>query len=221
MTTNISQFRGDVQPDVIGCPVMVVDRAINDAIIQLCKDAHLFKKAFEHSVDASEDVDTTDNDAIEIDLSSYVSVTLRPYTVLELKIDGVPWNATFMEIENDVEDISMYQPGNTKLFNFPDTGTIKLYPMDTTDDVTVWLKMAWLPLRTMTTIDDFIFNDYNQAVAAYAKWLLMRQPGKAWSNLELADYHLSEYSRKAEEAKIEILQGKNFGDMRVKSMRLF
>ena len=58
MATNISQFRGGVLPAVIGCPLLLVDQAIADAIIQLCKDAYLIKKSFEHSVDASVDVDT-------------------------------------------------------------------------------------------------------------------------------------------------------------------
>ena len=73
----------------------------------------------------------------------------------------------------------------------------------------------------MTTVDDIVYNDHRQAVEAYAKWLLMRQPKKQWTDLVLADYHLSEYSRKMEEGKIEILQGKSFGSLRPKSMRFF
>ncbi len=221
MTTLISQFRGDVLVEVIGCPPNIVDQAVADAIIQTCKDASLFVKAFEHSVDASEDVDTSDNDSITIDLSDYVSDTLRPWTIRELKIDGTPWATEWLELENDMEDLSLYDIVSTKFFNFPDRETMKIYPMDTTDDVKVYLKIVWLPLRTMTLIDDFIFDDYHDAVEAWAKWKLMNMPKKQWTDISLATLKLSEYSRKMEDAKIEKMMGKTFGSMRPKSQRFF
>jgi len=219
--TNISSFRGGVLSEVIGCPPLIVDQAVVDAIIQLCRDASLFVKSFEHDVDASADVDTTDNDSITIDLSTYVSDTLRPITVKELKIDGAKWETTEKELENDVADISLYGITSTKFFNFPTIGTIKIYPMDTTDDVAVYLDMVWVPLRTMTSIDDFIFDNHREAVEARAKWNLMNQPEKKWTNIDLAMLKLSEYSRKMEEAKIAKLMGYTFGSMRVKQMRFF
>jgi len=221
MATNISQFRRGVLSHVIGCPIPAVDAAVVGAVIQLCKDIALFQNTFEHSVDASADVDTSDNDSIEIDLSDYVSDTLRPHIIKELQIDSVPFSISYLDLDNDVDDISTYEIVNTKFFNYPDVGTLKLFPMDTTDDVLVYLKIIWIPLRTMETVDDRIYNDYNQAVEAYAKWFLLSQPRKTWTDIALADYNLSIYSRKMEEAKIDILHGKSFGSMRPKKMRFF
>jgi len=221
MTTAISQFRGGVLSEVIGCPPFIVDQAVVDSIIQLCNDASLFAKSFEHSVDASADVDTTDNDSITITLADYVSSTLRPIRVKELKIDGSIWETTEKHLENDVEDLGLYELTNTKFFNFPATTTIKIYPMETTDDVTVYLDMLWVPLRSMTTIDDFVFDDYREAVEARAKWYLMNQPQKKWTDFNLAAAKLAEYSRKMEEAKINKLMGKTLGSLRPKSMRFF
>ena len=221
MTTAISAFRPNILSDVIGCPRLVVDQAIADSIVQVCKDAAIFQLSFEHDVDASTDVDTADNDAITIDLSDYVSDTLRPDDIRELKIEGTVWETFYKELENDVEDLTLYQISGTKFFNFPTIGTMKIFPMDTTDDVRVYLDLSWLPLRTMTTVDDRIYNNYRQPVESYARWLLMSQPNKQWSNIKLADYHLAQYARTVEEARIQRMQGFTYGSMRVKSQRLF
>ncbi len=205
----------------MGCPRHIVTNAIVDSVIQVSKDAILFKKAFEHEVDADVDVDETDNDSITIDLSDYVSETLRPYNVLELKIDGTPWDTSEFYLESDVDDIGLYEIQGTKFFNFPDTGSIKFFPFDTTDDVTLFLNMSWLPLRTMTTVDDSIYDDHRQAVEAYSKYLLMRQPNKAWTNLRLAEFHMDIYRSEMGEGKIRQMMGKTFGSMRVKAMRFF
>ena len=221
MTTAISAFRPNILSDVIGCPRLVVDQAIADSIIQVCKDAIIFQQAFEHDVDASVDVDITDNDAITIDLSDYISDTLRPWDIRQLKIEGTVWDTFYKELENDVEDLSLYQISGTKFFNFPGVQSIKIFPMDTTDDVRVYLDMSWLPLRTMTTVDDRIYNNHRQSVESYARWLLMSQPNKQWTNVKLADYHLAQYSRTSEVERIQRMQGFTFGSMRVKSQRLF
>ncbi len=221
MTTGISAFRRGVLPSVIGCPPFIVDQAVVDAIIQLCKDINLFQRAFGHSVDASADVDTDDNNSIEIDLSDYVTDTLRPHLVKELKIDGADWATSYLTLGAFDEDFSLPEIVGTKYFNYPDIGTFKMFPMDPVKDVFVYLKFIWIPLETMTTVDDIVYNDHRRAVEHYAKWYLMSQPKKTWTDLALADYYLSKYSEKMEEGKIEILQGKTFGSLRPKSMRFF
>jgi len=315
MATNISSFAGGVLPDVPGCPPPIVAQAVVDSIIQLCKDASLFKKSFEHWIDAPNDVDTTDNDSITITLTDYVTATYRPHTVYELKIDGNQWNTHHYELENQVNDLTLYQIEDTKFFNFPSTTTMKLFPIE--DDATVegvsfdfvdgdvivaadtiteathgldtglpiqlsttgtlpsgltaattyyvirvdantislattyanavagtaiditaaagggthtltsrrtnllYLELVFLPLRSMTDVDDVIYDDHRIAVEEHAKWLLMRQPEKAWSNPKLADYHYGEYAAKMEEAKIRKLQGFTYGSMRPRSRKLF
>lgn len=221
MATSISEFRGGVLTDVIGCPPFIVDQAVIDAIIQVSKDAVLFQQSFEHEVDASADVDTADNDAITITLTDYIDASLRPTTVQMLKIDGNDWGTSFLELLNDVDVLSTYQISDTKFYNFPLTTTIKIFPMDTTNDVLVFLDLALVPLRTMTTVDDRIYNDHRVAVEEYAKHLLMMQPKKEWSDSNLAEYHLAKYSRHMEEGRINRLHGFTFGSLRPKSQRFF
>lgn len=221
MTVNISEFRGGVLTDVIGCPRHIVDQAVVDAIIQVSKDAVLFQQAFEHPVDASADVDTADNDAITITLTDYIDASLRPTTVQKLQIDGQDWGTAYIELLNDVDDITIYQISDTKFFNFPLTTTIKIFPMDTTNDVLVFLDLALVPLRTMTTVSDIIYNDHRVAVEEWAKHLLMIQLKKEWSDPRMAEYHLAKYSRQMEEGKINRMQGFTFGSMRPRSQRFF
>jgi hypothetical protein len=312
---DISAFRGGVLPAVIGCPPFVVDQAVVDAIVQLCKDASIFEKSFEHWIDAENDVDSTDNDSITITLTDYVTATYRPHTIKELQIDGSGWNVFHKELSNNVDDLSLYQIDDTKFYNFPSTSTMKLFPIDDTatvegdtfnfvdGDVSVaadtitetahglatglpirlsttgtlpaglatattyyvirvdadtiqlattyanavagtniditaaagagthtltsrrtnvlYLDMAWLPLGTMTTVDDVVYNDHRMAVEEYAKYLLLRQPEKAWTDLALSARHMGEYARHMEDAKIRKIQGFAFGSPRIRSQRFF
>ena len=221
MATNITEFRPWIRTDVIGCPINIVDQAIRDAIVQVCKDVNLIQKSFEHEVDADGDVDATDNDSIEIDLSDYVSETLRPYSIQELKIDGSIWSTLYKEFENDVDDLDLYSVSNTKFFNFPDVGTLKLFPMDLTEDVKVFLDIHWIPLRTMTTIDDVVYNDHRKAVEEWAKYILMEMKGEKWYDKDEAERKLRNYSREMENGKIHRLYGYTKGSLRVKSLRYF
>lgn len=223
MATNISEFRADIIPDIIGCPPIAVDQAVVKAIIQLCKDAQLFQQAFEHSVDASADVDTDDNDAITITVTDYLAAAWKPERIRDLKIDGAAWDTSYFDLENDVDDMDYYTISGVKFFNFPSVTTIKIFPMDTTDDVLLFLNLDLVPLETMTSIDDKVYQDLTnrQAVESYAKYLLLRQPRKEWTDPAMAEFFLSRYSEKMETAKVKRLHGLSYGSLRVKSLRFF
>jgi len=315
MATTIATFRGGVLAAIPRCPPPIVDQAVVDAIIELCKDASIFEKSFEHWLDAENDVDSTDNDSITITLTDYVGTSYRPHMVKELKIDGEGWYVAHKELETNVDDLTYYEISGTKFYNFPSSTEMKLFPIDddaTTDgdtfdfvdadvsvaadeitetnhgldtglpvrltttgtlptglatgttyyvirvdadtislattyanaiagtaiDITgaagggthsltsrrtnrVYVNMVWLPLRSMTQVDDSIYNDYRAAVEEYAIYLLMRQPNKDWTNPAEAPAHLSEYAAQMERAKIRKLQGYAYGSLRPRSGRFF
>ena len=75
-------------------------------------------------------------------------------------------------------------------------------------DATLYLQLAFKPIIGISTIDDFLFEDHHEAIEAYAKWVLMSQSGKKWSNLKQALYEGDRYTEKTGMARIEITQGK-------------
>ena len=218
MATNISEFSKRVQPEVMGCPRVMVDRAVIDAAIMFCEDTLVLERAFEHDVVIA-DVDTADNNAVTVDISDY-SITEKPLSIVEFRIDGGKWEVSHLELQNDLDDISEIAIIDTKFFSFPSDTDIKFLDIEARDQ-RFFIKLAVCPLITMATIDDFVFRRWHSAIEAYAKYLLMKMPEKEWTNYELARFNLSIYNDGMARAKIVKDRGFVKGSQRVKSVRFF
>lgn len=219
MATAITTLSNRVQPDVIGCPRPVVDNAVIDAIIKFCEETHIIEQAFEHDV-VTADITAADNDSVNVLLTTYVSATLRPIVVTEFRIDGVIWETSYLKLLNDLDDLDEIDIVSTKYFNYPDRTHIKFLGIEAKDQ-RFYIKQAYAPLTTITTIDDYIYDRYHKAIEARAKWELMSMPGKDWSNGALAVYNMGLYRDGIAEAKSILAHGFTKGNRRVKSQRLF
>lgn len=219
MATNITEFSKRVQPDVPGCPKLVVDNAVIDALIQFCKDTHYLEKSFEHDVVAADIVDL-DNDSVNVLLTTYVGATIRPILLTEFRIDGTKWEAQKINLLNDQDDIAEIAIQGTKFFTYPDRTHIKFYDIEAVDQ-RFYIKQVYVPLTTITTIDDDIYDDHHETVEAWAKWKLMSMPKKDWSDPANAAVNLGLYNDGMASAKIKKDQGMVKGSTRPKSMRFF
>jgi hypothetical protein len=158
MSTAITVFSNRVQVDVIGCPRPVVDNAVIDGIIRFCEETHIIEQGFEHDVESA-DVDTGDNDSVNVDLvnDGGVSSNLRPVALTEFRIDGKIWGAAYIELLNDLDDLSEVEISDRKLFTYPDRTHIKFFGIDE-EDQRFYIKQAYAPLTSITTIDDYIYD---------------------------------------------------------------
>jgi len=224
MATNITEFSKRVQPDVIGCPKQVVDNAVIDAIIKFCEDTHVMEKAFEHDV-VTADIIAADNDSVNVNMETYLAVapatmTVRALVVTEFRIDGSLWETSYIDLENAMGDIADISVVGTKFFTYPDMTHIKFYDI-TAQDQRFYIKQAYAPLPSITTVDDDFYYRWHKGIEAQAKWELMSMPKKDWSNAALAIYNLNQYNGWVASAKIKKDQGYTKGSMRVKSTRWF
>lgn len=219
MSTAITVLSNRVQPEVIGCPKTVVDNAVVDAIIKFCEETHIIEQAFEHDV-VSGDITAADNDSVNVLLTTYVSATLRPIVITEFRIDGVLWETAYLNLLNDLDDLDELYVSNTKYFNYPDRTHIKFYGIEA-EDQRFYIKQAYAPLTSITTIDDYIYDRYHKAIEGRAKWELMTMPGKDWSNGDLALYNNKMYRDGVAEAKSIVSHGFTKGNKRPKSQRFF
>ena len=224
MTTAITEFSKRVQPDVIGCPKQVVDAAVVDAIIKFCEDTHVMERGFEHDV-AAVDINTADNDSVNVNMETYFAVapatmTIRPIVVTEFKIDGLSMNVQQIDLANVVDDISEHTIQGAKLFTYPDRTHIKFYDI-TAEAQRFYIKQAFAPLTSITTVDDLFFDRHRKAIGAGAKAELMSMPGKDWTNPERASHFRKIYTDGAVMATIRKEQGFAKGSTRPRSMRWF
>lgn len=218
MTTAITALSKRVQPDVVGCPGQVVDNAVIDSIIRFCEDTHVMFKTFQHDV-LSTDVDDTDNYSVSIDLTDYIE-DVRPLLILDFKIDGARMGAEYIELLNVQDDISTLEPQGGKLFTYPDRTHLKFYGLAEVDQV-LFLKIAFAPTTSITTVSDDFYDRWHKPIESGAKWELFSMPKKDWTDLALAEYYEGLYNSGVSHAKITKDQGRVKGATRVKSLRWF
>jgi hypothetical protein len=224
MTTAITEFSKRVQPDVMGCPKQIVDAAVVDTIIKFCEETHVMERAFEHDV-AAVDIQTADNNSVNVNMETYFAVapatmTIRPIIVTEFKIDGSPMNVHQIYLANVVDDISEHTIQGAKLFTYPDRTHIKLYDI-TAEAQRFYIKQAFAPLTTITTVTDEFFDRYRKAIEAGARAELMSMPKKDWTNPERAHYFRGVYTDSLVISKTRKEQGFAIGSTRPRSMRFF
>ena len=222
MSTNITEFSYRVAPEVQGCPLALINLKVVDAIIQFCKDTHVLKYGFEYAI-LSTDVDTADNDAVTLDLSTISGdpyANKRPHSVIEVRIDAAPVNVQHAEMSTDITNLDNIRHSSQRFFNFPSSTTVKIFPLEE-QDATLYLKVAFKPVKGITSIDEFMFEDYNEAIEALAKHTLLDQIKKPWSNPQQALKEWGKYTEKMGEAKIDVILGHTQKSITVQSKYIF
>ncbi|MHC4417203.1 MAG: hypothetical protein ACYSU6_01310 [Planctomycetota bacterium] len=222
MATNITEFSYRVAPEVQGCPLALINLKVVDAIIQFCKDTYVLKYAFEYAI-LSTDVDTSDNDAVTLDLSTISGAPYtnkRPHDIIEFRIDTAPFKVQHAEMSTDITNLDNIRYSSQRFFNFPSSTTIKIFPLEAQDQ-TLYLEIAFKPVKGITTIDDFMFEDHNEPIEALAKYDLLDQKNKPWSNHKQALEEWDKYAEKMGRAKIDVVQGRTQKSTMIQSKYIF
>lgn len=207
MATNLSQFRNNILPDVPGCPFFTIDKAVRDAAIKFCEDTHILEKAFE-----IEDIDYTgisasDNDSLTFDLTTYFTDYI-PIKITQFQVDGADFEGQKKILLNDNSNLTGIQIKSTYFFNFPTTTTMKIFPFTDIDaNFDLFINLAVKPTSTVATLDDILYEDWRDAIEAYAKYILQKTPKKPWTDLEHAAINKKYYQGEMGRAKIRVSDG--------------
>lgn len=202
--TLITEFKNLVAPDVMPCPEPIVNREVMSTILDFCKKSNVLQREFELTV-YSDDIDSDLQDSIDFDVSEYAG-NLRPVAVLELMVDTTAYIPRKRDIRNTLTNFTYVKDDNYKYFWIPNNYTIRLFDM-ATGDSNVWMRISLKPLRTVTEVDDFLFEDWSEAIVAGAKWKILSMPGKDWTDQNTAQYYRSEWKKYLSQAKQETLKG--------------
>jgi hypothetical protein len=226
MAIPVSQFRNRISRHVPGCPIPVIDKMVIEAAVQFCEDTLLLSKAFEIQDVLYTAINTGDNDSVVLNIYSWddtgdVAIddvggavfdedyaAFDPIVVTELKINQSPYPCSKREFENDVTDI---QTDGYKFFNFPTQFQIKLFPLnefyDSQKDFDVFLRIAVKPTLTCTVIEDALYNNYREAIAAHALSVLHSMPQRSWTDLAQAEIEIARYQHEMGRARIRMEKG--------------
>lgn len=216
MATTISSFRKHVLPDVPGCPNFMIDDAVVDGIQQFCIDTLWLEKAIEDEDIDYTTIDATDNDSIEVDLTSYVT-DITPYSFTRFQIDGADYDLEYLNLVNDNSNLDQITKTGVKFYNLPDQDTIKIFPFtDQAANFDLYLKIVFKPKDGITSIDDVFYDDFRDAICGYAKSKLQRIPKKNWTDLEQANINAQTYRSGMGKAKIKHSYGRVTGTASIK-----
>jgi hypothetical protein len=175
-----------VIPEVIGAPEPLALNAIRNSVIEFCEKSLVL---------------TRDHDPITI-LPNIVDYDLEPpdgYLVVKVQqawLDDQPLTPLAPDF---VREASVYN----RLFETYEAApsTPKYYLQKDERSITVWqlpdkkytngltMRVALKPTRASTEVEDVVFEDYVETIAAGALMRLMMSPGKAYTNPDLAAVH--------------------------------
>jgi len=212
-TTNITEIKNLVLPDVLSCPEPIVNREVLTVILDFCKKTNILQREFELSIDEG-DIDTDIQNCIDFDISEH-SRNLRPVVLLEMMIDGVlyvPFKRNIRNTLTNFEHITgaagtpVHSDTRFKYYWTPNNHTIRVYEMDANMS-TIYFKMSVKPLRDATVIDTDLFEDWSEALVAGAKERILKQPGKVWTDLEASFIYKREYRKYTSQAKKAAISG--------------
>lgn len=219
MSATLDQFFPWVLPSVPGCSDLLAQQAIRQACIEFCNRTDLVQR-----------VTTADATAAVQDY------TITPPTDMILsRILSVGWQGTLLSmvspdvVNNDLALRGVAIGTATPLTGDPrwafqktpadsDAG-FSIYPIpDTTVTLGLTVKASYAPTNAAATVDDALWNDYVEQIAAGAMARLMMMPGQTFSSKSGALYKI-EFERAIERGRHQKNTGSLAADKRVMPVR--
>lgn len=200
MATNITEWIPKISPAVSLCPNQVIKEAIVNTCRNFCQKTQLWDNNALTAIDVKDGTadyaltsalgDIAGIDAVELD-----GTPISPATVEELDRLNTLWRQTVT--------------ARSSWYIFGMADSIKLvYEPD--DDITggleVWVSLK--PLKTATTVQDFLYRDFEECIEFGAKGELLLIPGMPWSNLQLGGYFTINYEAARDTAKLKKFTGR-------------
>lgn len=203
----LADFYPLVLPEVVGCSKPVALNAIRFAVEQfhaktLCKRAVLA------------DITTV------ADTAEYALVLPADYVLhkmLHVHLDDEEITAIGMDDRDGIDPYWKTTTAQPVWFYLPDTKNIGLF-LTPDGAYTVSCEAALKPASTATTIDDWLFDQYREVIAAGAKYRLMSMLNQPWANAERAMSYANEFGNGVSKAGFASNRGHTRAQKRTRSV---
>jgi hypothetical protein len=190
--TAFTGFLSEVMPYVPGCPQPMIINAIRNATIQLCQESSWYT----YTPAAINVVATTSEYALtppagtlvsDILWAAYNDTPLEPKTEVQLDAVGSDW-------KNETGDPVYYTLLSPRSVRVVPTPVLALTSG-------LKLRYALKPTPTATTVDDTVFEEWHEAIAAGALARLLEIRDKPWTSLAEAERQLGVFLAGIQKAK--------------------
>ena len=176
----LDSFLIDVTLEVPGCALPIVRHHVRRSIIEFCEKTRLL----------------TYNCPAVNSVANQGAYSISPpadheiHEIVTVRHNGVPLDPVGEDwLNNNVTDWANSKSRTASSYIFTRPASIRLYPAPNENGTGNIVAMAAIkPTPSATSIDDKLLH-YSESIAAGAKRRLMIQPGKPWTNPELAVYY--------------------------------
>jgi len=208
----LESFLPEILPDVPGCPSDMAIRALRNTIVEFCEKSLIHQETLD-AITVYEN--TTDYD-LEPPKNYRVQKIMKVwYLGQELEAlapDGIGLPDAYRT------GIAGYtaSKGPPAGYTQKDVDTFTILPIpDQKYASSLTMRVALVPLRTVTEVADFLFEIWGETLGFGTKARLMLTPGKPYSNTEAANFNQVRYVTGLNDARQRALRGNVRSDLHV------
>jgi hypothetical protein len=189
----LEAFLPYVLPSVAGCSQPLAEQAIRDSAIQFCEETH-YLQLVSDPIDLVAGASEYD---IDVPASHSVARLLNTWFGPEQRPTGRPQRAEFIG-----------------------PSTLRIWPVPQADlPAAMQTCIALKPARTATSLDDSMFNDWVEGIAAGAIYRICMMPGQAFSSDQDAIKAMGVYNLWRGKARFEMTKKRTMTDLTVQMRR--
>jgi hypothetical protein len=216
--TSYESFFPYVLPEVAGAPEPVVLLAIRNSAIEFCERSLILTR--------DHDPVTIREGLIDYDLEPPVKETLiikiQRAWVNGNKIDPLaPDFIAAASVYNRLYDEYESKPSTPQYYLQKEERSVTVWPVpDKTYRNGLTMRVALKPTRSSESVEDVIFEDYAEVIAAGALTRLMSSAGKPYTNIQMAAVNKMIFDRGVNNAKLRANAGHVRSNQSVKMRRI-
>jgi len=209
----ISDFVDDVLDDVEDCNPYAAIKAIRAAMIEWCKITECWQY--------SHDNITLVAGFNQIELNIPTGSRLRRITnmlnssgleIIEKDDRWLDKNVlNWRTVTGDGPDIRYFNQET------PEKVIVSSMPLTTVVNAITGVRMVLIPSQDSTEVSDILYEDYKDDIADGAKYRLMRQKGKPWTDLQQAEVYKVSFDSRKRDARWIANKGMSGGVLNVAS----
>lgn len=216
--TNYESFFPYILPEVPGAPEPVIVLAIRNAAIEFCERSLILTR--------DHDPITLVPKVVDYDLEPPIKETL----IIKIQRAFVEGSKIDPLAPDQIRDPAIYnrlyaeyeeQPSTPQYYLQKDERSITVWPVpDKIYRNALTMRVAMKPTRDSESVDDVIFEDYAEVIAAGALSRLMASAGKPYTNVQMAAVNKMMFDRGVNLAKLRMNAGHTRANMTVKMRRI-
>lgn len=212
--TPLEKFLPYVLPHVVTCPNSLAEQEIRSVCIEFCSNTNAIQTTATQDLFAGTqdyDVDTPSQMTLSCVLNAfYGAAPLSP-----LPLDAIRY-ATALTGETLGEDVPASGTPRAYFIKTPGAQAVSLYPVpDATATNKLTVRASFAPSRTATSVDDVLFNDWVEVIAAGAIERLLLIPGQLFGDAKYAPTYAQKYRSGTNAAFIQARKGQLVSASRV------